>query len=222
MTSLTAVNDLQAFLEATGPFDVAVWDFDGVIADTEPTQSQAYKDMLAERGIDVEIDFFQDLTGRSEPEIWTALQDRYGIEGEVTALRSERITRVAPLLAENVTPNWFVRPGIVALREMDARSVIVSSGNEEVVNDYLERWGLRVMFDGISAVSGSSSDRPKRERLSDALAGAGRALVVEDSAEYLRLASELGAVTLGVRHTLNGDAAESATAILQSGTERLT
>jgi beta-phosphoglucomutase-like phosphatase (HAD superfamily) len=218
-TALTAVDSLRAFLGATGPFDVAVWDFDGVIGDTEPAQAQVYRDMLSERGVLVEDDFFRDLAGRSEPEIWAALQDRYGIGGEVAGLRRERIARIAPLLAESVTPNWFVRPAILALREMNTRSIIISSGNEEVVDRYLERWGLRALFDGVSAISGDSDDRPKRERLRDALAGAGRTLVIEDSADYLRLASELGAVTLGVKHTLNGEAAEFATAILLSETE---
>lgn len=220
-TSLATVAALRAFLAKTGPFEIAVWDFDGVVGDTEPTQAKVYREMLTERGIVVEDDFFRDLAGRSESEIWAMLRTRCGVDGEVAALREERIARVAPMLVESVIPNWFVRPGIRALREMKARSVVISSGNEEVVDHYLEAWKLRGLFDRIWAMSSRPGVPSKRERLRDTLAGAASALVIEDSAEYLRLAADLGAVTLGVRHTLNGDEAEIATAILQGGTDCL-
>lgn len=220
-TSLATVAALRAFLANTGPFEIAVWDFDGVVGDTEPTQAKVYREMLTEQGIVVEDDFFRDLAGRSESEIWAMLRTRCGVEGEVAALREERIARVAPVLVENVIPSWFVRPGIRGLREMNTRSVVISSGNAAVIDHYLERWNLRSLFDRIWAISDRPGVPSKRERLRDTLAGAASALVIEDSAEYLRLAAELGAVTLGVRHTLNGNEAEVATAILRGGTECL-
>lgn len=66
---IASVGALRDYFAATGHFDVAVWDFDGVIGDTEPVQAQAYREMLSERGIAVEGNFFDDLTGRSEHEI---------------------------------------------------------------------------------------------------------------------------------------------------------
>jgi beta-phosphoglucomutase-like phosphatase (HAD superfamily) len=218
-TSLTSVVALRDFLLTTGPFEVVIWDFDGVVGDTEPVQAQAYRDMLTERGIVVKDDFFRDLAGHPEPEIWTALKERYGVEGQPPELRRERISRVAPLLADTVRPNWFVRPGAAALREMNARQLLVSSGNEEVVDHYLDAWELRDLFDGISTTTGAPNDIPKRDRFRQALTDARSALVIEDSAKYLKLAAELGAVTLGVEHTLNGDAAAEANATLRGGLE---
>jgi len=216
---LTTVAAVRAFVEAKGPFTIAVWDFDGVIGDTEPAQASAYRDMLTERGIELEDDFFDDLVGRSEPEIWTKVRDRYDVQGETAALREERITRVTPALAEAVAPNWFVRPAVAALHESGTRSIVISSGNREVIDSYLDAWRLGSLFDEISASSGSSEDMPKRTRLREAIEDLPSALVVEDSADYLRLASALGAVTIGVRHRLNGDAAELADAIAPSGAE---
>lgn len=117
------------------------------------------------------------------------------------------------MLAGSIRPNWFVRPGAAALREMNTRLLVISSGNEEVVDLYLEAWGLRGIFDEISATTGEG-DVPKRERLRRALTDAGSALVIEDSTEYLRFAAELGAVTLGVEHTMNGDVGAEADAVL--------
>lgn len=218
-TSITSVDALREYIAARGPFEVAVWDFDGVIGDTEPIQARVYREMLAERGIVVDDGFFRDLAGRPEQEIWATLKDRFGVEGEPQQLRRERIARVAPILADTVHPNWFVLPGVAALHETDARLLVVSSGNEEVVDLYLGVWGLRELFDEISATTGTAGDVPKRERLRRALAGAGRALVIEDSAKYLRLAAELGAVTLAVEHTLNDDVAREADAVLSARLE---
>jgi beta-phosphoglucomutase-like phosphatase (HAD superfamily) len=217
---IRSVEALREYLTLTGPFEVAVWDFDGVVGDTEPVQARVYREMLSERGIAVDDGFFRGLAGRSEYEIWGRLKERYGVEDELRDLREERIGRVAPLLAEIVRPNWFVRPGAAALHEAGARLLIVSSGNKEVVDLYLAAWGLRDLFDEISATTGAAGDLPKRERLRQAIASAKGALVVEDSIEYLRLAAELGAVTLGVKHTLNGEVAEVANAVLGNGLER--
>jgi len=210
IASITALRD---YLAATGPFDIAVWDFDGVVGDTEPMQARIYREMLAERGITVDGNFFHDLAGRSEYEIWATLKQRYDLEGEPGKLRQERIGRVAPMLADGVRPNWFVRPGAAALHETNTRLLVISSGNVEVVDFYLAAWGLRDIFDEVSATTGEG-DIPKRERLRRALIETDSALVIEDSTEYLRLAAELGAVTLGVEHTMNGDVAGEADAVL--------
>lgn len=213
-----SVATLRDYFAATGPFDLAVWDFDGVIGDTEPVQAQVYREMLSERGIAVDGGFFDDLAGRSEYEIWGTLKQRYDLAGEPEKLRRERIGRVGPMLADGVPPNWFVRPGVAALRETNTRLLVISSGNAEVVDLYLSAWGLGDIFDRISATTGED-DVPKRERLRRALTDSGRSLVIEDSAEYLRFAAELGATTLGVEHTMNGDLAGAADAVLVGSLE---
>jgi beta-phosphoglucomutase-like phosphatase (HAD superfamily) len=217
-TALATEPELRKFLRTHGPFTIAVWDFDGVLGDTEPAQAEAYREMLAERGIAAEHDFFNELAGGSEREIWAALQTRHGFTGDFAALRRERIARVTPVLATSVAPNWFVRRGIAALRQDGTRSVIISSGNREVVEAYVDAWRLRSLFDEISAASGREDDIPKPQRLRSAIA-AERALVVEDSAKYLRLASDLGAATLGVVHSLSGALAEVADAVMTSRME---
>jgi len=216
---LESVGDLRQFIDQRGPFDLAIWDFDGVVGDTEPMQARVYREMLAERGIAVDPDFFNDLAGHPEPEIWSALKERYGVEGDPDDLRDERIGRVGPALAQGIEPNWFVLPAVEALRETGAKSLVISSGNEEVVRRYLKTRGLGELFVEVSAVTGSAADIPKRERLCAAIKGTERALVVEDSIKYLRLAAELGAVTLGVQHSLNGELAGVADAVLRGDVE---
>jgi beta-phosphoglucomutase-like phosphatase (HAD superfamily) len=220
VTLLTNEVELRRFLAERGPFEVAVWDFDGVVGDTEPAQAEAYRSMLLERDIDPEPDFFGDLAGRPEREIWSLLQQRYDFDGELAALRAERIARVTPVLAARVEPNWFVRAGVAELRAGGARSLIVSSGNREVIEVYLDAWELRDLFDEVSAATGHEADVSKRERLRRAIVGV-RALVVEDSPTYLALAAEWGAATLGVAHGMNGGALTDADAVMASRAETL-
>ncbi len=220
MTSPTAIktnSEFRRFLDEFGPFAVAVWDFDGVIGDTEPTQAATYRRILADLGIVTPDDFFDDLAGRSEPEIWTSLQRRYGFGGDITALREKRVALVTPLLAAQIAPNWFVRCGLRCLSRAGTSSVIISSGNQEVVDHYLSVWRLAALFDDVSATSGKRRDPPKRERLRSAIEGV-RALVIEDSAEYLRFVAGLGAATIGVGHTLD-EMPGSTDAFLKTGAE---
>lgn len=199
---LSNVQSLVEFLAATGPFTIAVWDFDGVIGDTEEVQAASYRRMLGAVGISPADDFFDDLTGRTELEIWTVLKARHNISDGIAALRDKRTALVTPLLVAQVTPNWFVHPALTALRDAGVPSIIVSASTAATVTPCLEAWRIRPMFARVSTSTGMQSDTPKCERLRRTLHGQ-RALVIEDSSDYLRLAAELGAVTLGVRHQLN-------------------
>lgn len=217
MTVLTSESALRDFVKSEGPFSIAVWDFDGVVADTEPAQADAYREIVAERGAQARDGFFDDLAGRSEREIWTELQRRYRFAGDISELREERIARVTPVLAERLRPNWFVKPGLAALREAGTQSVIISSGNERIIHRCLDAWGLEGLFDAVAASSGQPQEPSKRERLRGAIEGH-RSIVLEDSATFLRLASELGAATLGVMHSLNEHPPDLADAFLTCGT----
>ncbi len=215
--TINTPDEFRSFLATFGPFAVAIWDFDGVIGDTEPTQAATYRRMLEDLNVSTNDNFFDDLAGRSEPEIWRTLQERYGFSGDITALRERRVALVTPVLAKRVVPNWFVRSGLQILKGAGASSVIISSGNQEVVDHYLSTWGLRELFDEVSATSSKRCDLPKRERLHKATEGV-RALVIEDSAEYLGLAADLDAATIGVAHSAR-EVPASVDAFLKSGPE---
>jgi beta-phosphoglucomutase-like phosphatase (HAD superfamily) len=216
-TSIRTTAELCSFLAGYDHFAVAIWDFDGVIGDTEPIQAATYRRMLSDRNVIAQDNFFDDLAGRSEPEIWSALQSRYGFQGDITALREERVELVTPLLSAQIAPNWFVRSGLQFLRRAGTPSVIVSSGNQEVIDHYLSTWHLGTFFDEVNATSSTRSDPPKRERLQKRLEGV-HALLIEDSAEYIRFGSDLNATTIGVAHVVD-EVPDIADAFLKSGSE---
>ena len=220
MTLLRTEGDLRSFLVSRGPFETAVWDFDGVVCDSEPWQADAYRRVLLARGVHVEHDFFAPYVGLTEPEIWDRIVAARELAAERADLIDERQAELRPRLLRDAAPNWFVRPALAALRTAGTPSVVLSSGDTALIEAYLAHWRLAGSFD---RVSGHGPDAaPKADRLTELIGSAtGRVLLVEDMAAYLELGSRLGAVTVAVAHGLNAGAVGAADATLEAAPERV-
>ncbi len=213
MRRLRSPADLCAFIRARGPFGLCIWDFDGVVCDSEPWQAESYRRVLLHRGVRPPTGFFEPFVGLAEPEIWDRIGAQYGVTTEWPELARERLEALRPALLNDAPPNWFVRPALEALRGADTRSVIVSSGNLSVIEAYLAAWGLGDLFDAVSGLG--PGVKPKRQRMSELLASArDRVLLFEDVDAYLALGSAHGAVVVGVIHGLNAGALASADAVM--------
>jgi beta-phosphoglucomutase-like phosphatase (HAD superfamily) len=90
LRGLSSPDALTAFLRDRGPFEVCLWDFDGVICDSEPFQAAAYREVLVRRGIRPAAGFFEGFVGRTKLEIWDELIRAYGITGTPGDLVRER------------------------------------------------------------------------------------------------------------------------------------
>src|ERR1700753_2206604 len=66
------------------------WDFDGVIADTEPVQEFSYQAVMSDFGAVPEANFFTPLIGTSEPDIWNVLLAQYSLPATVQELMRRR------------------------------------------------------------------------------------------------------------------------------------
>ncbi|MCC3332034.1 HAD family hydrolase [Nocardia abscessus] len=89
MTDTPAIisNSLAAHLRAAS---TVIWDFDGVIANTEPVQEQAFTETLRRMNIAPPKDYFTDLIGMPEPDIWQDLVSKYEIALPAATLIDER------------------------------------------------------------------------------------------------------------------------------------
>lgn len=194
----------QAIILTDGSFELAVWDFDGVIADTEPIHRSTYLEMLARRDIKLPADFFNKLIGRNESEIWSALRQSYRIEEPVDVLRVERNELLLSKLSQMFSPNWFVVPLLNLFAGTKAKQIIVSSGSYELISLLLRRFSIDKYFDTIYATHyGRSPEMSKDERLRRALGESASSILIEDDPRYLATARERGATTIGVVHKLN-------------------
>lgn len=95
---MTSAVDLQGFIRRCGPFALCLWDFDGVVADSEPRQAAAYRRVLAARGIKMPAHFFHELIGLTEPEIWDRLQADHDVRDRRLDLINERFAILRTLL----------------------------------------------------------------------------------------------------------------------------
>lgn len=202
MRRLSSPDDVVGFIRDRGPFQVCLWDFDGVICDSEPLQAAAYREVLIRRGVRPLAGFFDGFVGMTEFEIWGQLARTYSVTASRGDLVRERRNVLRPRLIRDAPPNWFVRPALETLGSLGCRSVVMSSGDVTVIEPYLAAWSLTGEFGSISAAGKTSG--PKRDRLIEIVASStGRVLLFEDVAEYLALGSSLGAVVIAVSHGLN-------------------
>ena len=167
-------------------FDAILFDFDGVLADTEPLHHACWNEVLAPLGVAMDWDFYRDhcvgvddrqilrlLAERSDPpREWDALWARYGEKKE--AFRA-RITAGPPFRPE-------LRPFLEDLSARYKLAVVSSSGRTEI-ETALAAGGLSRCFAALvcGREAGAVKPDPAPYALGARLLGAERPLVVEDS-----------------------------------------
>lgn len=216
--ALLASPQLQAII-SSGPYRHVIWDFDGVVADSEPLQGRAYEIILARHGATAAPNFFREYIGRTELQIWSALCERYGLTTGADTLRDQRIAVFLERALRELTPNWFVRPLMNWFSLNGAKQFIVSSGNKLVVETLLNTWGLYSLFERIFAADLETAGAySKIEALRSIVGIAPReTLVLEDHKSYLMDAEAFGAATVAIEHSLNDIPEGLGTFTLKSG-----
>jgi beta-phosphoglucomutase-like phosphatase (HAD superfamily) len=197
-----------------------LWDFDGVIADTEPVQEASYRVVMAESGAVPEAGFFTMLLGKSEPEIWRSLRARYGLSATVEELMARRADVYLPRAMLTIKPNAFVRPVLGYCDNHGIRSMIVSSGGFMNISRLLAHWELTTQFSDVYCRA--SPYHPdlttKQDRIRHAIdSNAGPAAIIEDSPAVLAMAREMGLRTIGVRSDFNHTSDLDADFMLEAG-----
>jgi beta-phosphoglucomutase-like phosphatase (HAD superfamily) len=189
---------LEAALRAA---DTVVFDFDGVLADSEPLHMRSYRQLLAAEGGQFDEDTFRSLIGRKEREIWPALA---GPRGDVDSL----VARRAQLMLD-LTEREQLRLDDRAARMLEWSSgerILLSSGSPLLVDGLLRRWGADTRFGEMRVLGDSPATKPDELRriVAERRSIPGwRGALVEDSPQMLVLGAEIGLVTVGVVHSLN-------------------
>ena len=186
-------------------FDAILFDFDGVLIDSEPVHCACWAEVLAPLGVALDWEFYSAhcigiddremlrmmATRASPPRDWETLWERYPAKQELFRSR----TIAAPPFA----------PGIAALLERlrpDYRMAVVSSSGRVEIEPLLEAGGLRRYFDTL--VCGRDAGRlkpaPDPYLLAARRLGAERPLVVEDSEAGLASGRAAGFEVLAVNH----------------------
>jgi len=167
-------------------FDAILFDFDGVLVDSEPLHWACWAEVLASLGVILDWEFYRDhcigiddremlrmMAGRSDPpRDWEELWQRYPAKKEIFRAR----TMAAPPFPAGIADM------LGRLRGIYKMAVVTSSGRSEI-EPLLEAGGLRDYFDTLVCARDAPRHKPApdpyllaAERLAVRIA-----LVVEDS-----------------------------------------
>ncbi|MBP1155449.1 MULTISPECIES: HAD family hydrolase [unclassified Paenibacillus] len=163
-----------------------VFDFDGLILDTETPEFESYQEMYLQEGCELTLDIWGQCVGTG-PEAFNPYDDlemRMGRTLDKAAARHRR-----KLDYEEKMRLADVRPGVRAYlqeaKDMGLRIGLASSSSRAWVTGYLERFGLLPWFECIRTSDDVTCVKPDPELYLKALKGLGvrpeEAVAFEDS-----------------------------------------
>src|SRR3954468_16795840 len=150
-----------------------VFDFDGVIANSEPLHYRAYRDVLAEQGITLtEADYYAEYLGFDDVGAFVAVGARHAIAWSATQI-TDLVARKAVLLEALERDTSVLFPGAAdAIRRASAALpiAIASGARGEEIRRVLDGAGLTACFAGIVAAEATPVSKPAPDPYLRALA----------------------------------------------------
>ena len=207
-----------------------VFDFDGVIANSEPLHFRAFRDVLASEGITLtEAEYYARYLGYNDERAFREIGVERGHRWDDRAI-ANLIARKAVVTEELEQHGSILFPGAREAIEHLARLcplAIASGALRSEIDRTLERERLRIHFAVIVSADDGGASKPAPdpylravERLSTATRpGALRpfdCVAVEDSPWGLESARAAGLLTVGVAHTYTREALAQANAVVDT------
>jgi beta-phosphoglucomutase len=184
-------------------FDSILFDFDGVLADTEPLHCACWAEVLKPLGIALDWEYYRDhCIGIDDKEMLRAMAAKAGRPVDWRILFAEypkkkELFRARTLASPPFAPEM---DGLLGGLHIVYRMAVVSSSACSEVEPLLVAGGLRRHFDAIVGADNVARYKPEPEPYLKAagLLGALRPLVVEDSAAGLASGRAAGFETLAI------------------------
>jgi beta-phosphoglucomutase len=186
-------------------FDAILFDFDGVLIDSEPVHCACWAEAIAPLGVTLEWDWYRDhcigiddramlrmMAGRSDPPCdWQAMWDRYPLKKQLFQARMQAAPPFPDALGGMLD----------RLRPQYKLAVVTSSGRAEV-EPLLAAGGLDRYFDTLVCARDTERHKPAPDPylLAASRLGARLPLVVEDSLAGIAAGQAAGFEVLAVTH----------------------
>ena len=176
-------------------YRLAIFDFDGTLADTTPFHARAFQEVFAPFGIAVD---YRAIAGMRTAEVVSALLARAGVV--LPAEQADSLCRAKQRLARTlISRELSPLPGVADFLHFARRSyrlAIYSSGSRATVEAALERLGFSGWFDPLLCAEDVREAKPHPEGFLRVLeltrVPAAAALVFEDSRSGLLSAGSAG------------------------------
>jgi beta-phosphoglucomutase len=202
----------------TGALQAIIFDFDGVIANSEPLHYNAFQQTLAEEGlIFTKEEYYSRYLGFNDVELFQALARDRAIamsEGHVTSL----VARKGAKLQELLRGGHIVFPGALDFIRTAAASVpiaIASGALRHEIAEIIDGAGVASLFSTIVAAGDTPQGKPspapyllafeQLRRASGRPLEADRCVAIEDSRWGLESAKSAGLRRVGVTHSYPAD-----------------
>jgi HAD superfamily hydrolase (TIGR01509 family) len=182
--------------------DVAAFDCDGTIADTESLSEIAWSEVLLTRGLRWAPEDFQILIGRPFAVNWAHFSARSDLGDEETFRRDLR-TRFRELFEAGLEVHEDVVAAMRWISQQGIPVAVVSSSTRDHIERVLDRAGVTPTVDHIIASGDTTAHKPDPAPYLAACGALGvpaeRGVAVEDTPTGARSARAAGLRTVGVR-----------------------
>jgi HAD superfamily hydrolase (TIGR01509 family) len=180
-----------------------IFDFDGLILDTESTELQGWQEVYPEHGCELRLDTWASCIGRPSGffDPYVHLERLTGQPVERAALRARRRERCRVLnLAQPVRPG--VEQWITEAADRGIKLGVASSSDRAWVRGHLDRLGLLARFACVTCYEDTRVHKPDPAPYLDCLASLGavasEAVAVEDSPNGVAAAKGAGLFCVAV------------------------
>lgn len=181
-------------------FDAIVFDFDGVVVNSEPLYVQAEKRLLAEYGIRIPEEDWLHFKGSSEIGFYETIRSRYGITAPIEELK----LKGRRYLRQSLSRGLHYFEGFQKfLNTIDSRykTGMVTATSYEILDWIFNHTAIENPFTVIVAAEDVTHPKPHPEPYlsicEKLLVKPQRIVVIEDSLNGIRAALQAGTITIG-------------------------
>lgn len=185
-----------------------IFDFDGLILDTETPDFQTWAEIFATHGVELPLEEWIHNIGGHGFNPYQMLEDRIGSEVDRTQMRDQRYKRYQELCERKA-----ILPGVERMiqqaKDRDLRLAVASNSFGKWVNSHLQRLGLYDYFDSIITLDQITIGKPEPKMYLTTVASLGvrpdQAIAFEDSPTGAMGAKRAGIYTVAVPNKLTRD-----------------
>ena len=190
------------------PIRAVIFDFDGVIAETEHTHIRAEKETMLKYGIKISEDELHEFTGTTAKHMFTELIRRYDLNTSFDEIFNEKEKIMFKLLETDVQPTKGVIELLWKLKGKKMKLGIGSSSHRRLITYVLKKLEIENLFEAVVGAEDITYGKPNPEIFLKCARMLGtdpaQCLVVEDAALGLQAARAAGMICLGYRNPHSG------------------
>jgi HAD superfamily hydrolase (TIGR01509 family) len=202
-------------------FKAVIFDFDGVIIDTEHKRFSDLKTVLAKHGLGLEDSAFSDLPGKKTAEF---VHNHFPAIGREMA---EKIAEERRDLQHNELDGHRLIEGIPGLLELlrskEYRLAVVTGSQRFIVDELLDMHNLSEFFEIVITGEDFKSSKPDPECYRMALNRLGlkpdEAVIIEDAPHGITAAKRAGCKVFGVKTSFKGEELKEAEMVFNDAGE---